>query len=63
MWLQFDHVVPHSRGRSNHQENIVVSCAPCNYGKAEYSLDELGLKDPRHTESLRTSWDGLTRLL
>jgi len=43
-------------------ENVVVSCAPCNYGKQDYMLEELGLLDPRSRPVVRTSWDGLERL-
>jgi len=64
MWMQFDHVVPRSRGGRTDIENVVVSCAPCNYGKGNYMLEELGLLDPRLRPVVRTSsWDGLERLL
>ena len=62
-WMQFDHVVPHSRGGRTDIENVVVTCAPCNYGKGIYMLEELGLIDPRLRPAVRTSWDGLERLL
>jgi 5-methylcytosine-specific restriction endonuclease McrA len=42
-----DHVEPHSRGGRTSPENLVTCCWPCNYGKAEYTLAELGIKDPR----------------
>jgi 5-methylcytosine-specific restriction endonuclease McrA len=42
-----DHVEPHSRGGRTTPENLVTCCWPCNYGKAEYTLAELGLLDPR----------------
>lgn len=63
MWLQFDHVVPHSRGGDSSIKNVVVTCAPCNYGRGERMLEELGLLDPRKTPRHKTSWDGLQRLL
>ncbi len=63
MWLQFDHVVPHSSGGRTEIGNVVVTCAPCNYGKGESMLEELGLIDPRSRPGVRTSWDGLERLL
>ena len=62
MWMQFDHVVPHSRGGRTDIENIVVTCAPCNYGKGNWMLEELGLIDPRLGPVVRTSWDGLERI-
>lgn len=61
MWLQFDHVLPHSRGGGNSVENVVVTCAPCNYGRGDRTLEEVGLIDPRLLPVVRTSWDGLER--
>jgi 5-methylcytosine-specific restriction endonuclease McrA len=63
MWMQFDHILPHSRGGDNTADNVVVTCAPCNYGRAERTLEELGLMDPRQRSPDRTSWDGLERVL
>lgn len=63
MWAQYDHVVPHSDGGTNEIENLVVSCAACNFGKMEYSLDELGLIDPRSHPAVSSQWDGLERLM
>lgn len=62
MWAQYDHVVPHSYGGSNELENLVVSCAACNFGKMEYSLEELGLIDPRNFTIIQSLWDGLERV-
>jgi hypothetical protein len=42
-----DHVEPHSRGGRTTPENRVTCCWPCNYGKSEYTLGELGISDPR----------------
>jgi hypothetical protein len=63
MWLQFDHVLPHSRGGDNSLSNIVVTCAGCNYGRMQYTLEEVGVLDPRLTPPMKTDWDGLQRLL
>lgn len=62
LWAQYDHVVPHSSGGTNDLENLVVTCAACNFGKMSYRLEELGLLDPREFPPIRSSWDGLERL-
>jgi len=62
MWAQYDHVVPHSHGGTNDADNLVVTCAPCNYGKMAYTIEQLGLLDPRLSEPVASSsWDGLER--
>ncbi|MXW85183.1 MAG: hypothetical protein F4103_11515 [Boseongicola sp. SB0673_bin_14] len=53
-------VAHHTAGNRN---DVVVTCAPCNYGKGDYMLEELGLIDPRLRPAVRTSWDGLERML
>lgn len=63
LWLQYDHLLPHARGGGNGIENVVVTCAPCNYGRMNRTLDEVGLTDPRRRRVIRTSWDGLERML
>lgn len=63
LWAQYDHVVPHSWGGTNDVENLVIACAACNFGKMSYSLEELGLEDPRAHDPASTSWDGLERWL
>jgi hypothetical protein len=62
LWAQYDHVVPHSCGGTNELDNLIVTCAPCNFGKMSYRLEELGLLDPRDFEPVRSLWDGLERL-
>lgn len=63
MWAQYDHVLPHSKGGSNALDNIVVTCAPCNFGRMSYILEEVGLSDPRLREPISSKWDGLERIL
>jgi hypothetical protein len=60
MWLQFDHVVPHAKGGTNDTTNLVVTCAPCNFGKANFTVEELGLIDPRNRDVVKSNWNGLT---
>jgi hypothetical protein len=61
LWLQYDHLLPHARGGSNELNNMVVTCAPCNNGRSNLTLEEVGLSDPRLREPIRSGWDGLER--
>jgi 5-methylcytosine-specific restriction endonuclease McrA len=61
MWVQYDHLVPHSSSGTNDLNNIVITCGPCNFGRMHYSLEEVGLIDPRTREPVRSTWDGLER--
>ncbi len=63
MWLQYDHITPHSRGGDNGLENMAITCAPCNFGRADYTLEELGLEHPLSHGPVQSDWDGLNRLL
>ena len=63
LWAQYDHVLPHAYGGTNDLDNLVVSCAACNFGKMSYRLEELGLSDPRERQPVQSQWDGLERLL
>jgi 5-methylcytosine-specific restriction endonuclease McrA len=58
-----DHVVPHASGGDSGPGNLVVSCQPCNYGKGSWTLEELGLLDPRQRPPVAGDWDGLGRIL
>jgi hypothetical protein len=63
MWAQYDHVVPHTLGGRNELDNLVLACAACNFGKMDYSLEELNLEDPRLREPRASTWDGLERVM
>jgi hypothetical protein len=63
LWLQYDHIRPHSRGGVNDLSNVVITCAPCNYGRGSHMPAEVGLLDPRERPPVRSSWDGLERVL
>jgi hypothetical protein len=63
MWAQYDHILPRSRGGNDELNNIVITCAPCNYGRGDYTLAEAGLIDPRARDPIQSPWDGLERLL
>ncbi|MCX6971643.1 MAG: HNH endonuclease [Verrucomicrobia bacterium] len=55
------HLLPHARGGTNDLENIVITCAPCNYARMNHTLEEVGLIDPRTREPIKSTWDGLER--
>ena len=61
LWLTYDHLLPHSRGGSSELDNVVVACQPCNCGRSERTLEEVGLTDPRLRDPIRSTWDGLER--
>jgi len=63
MWVQYDHMVPHARGGTNDLNNMVITCAACNFGRMNYLAAEVGLSDPRLRQPFRTKWDGLERFL
>ena len=58
-----DHVDPHAHGGSSESENLVVACQPCNYGKGNWFIQQLGLSDPRLRPPQVDYWDGLRRVL
>lgn len=61
MWLQYDHLLPHARGGNNSLENVVITCAPCNFGRMNYTLREVGLLAPANRLPTESAWDGLER--
>jgi len=63
MWLQYDHVLPHARGGNNDVENVVITCASCNYGRCDSLVEEVGLESPFAHEPIKSTWDGLERVL
>ena len=54
-----DQVEPWSRGGATDLGNLVASCWPCNFGKMAYTVEELGISDPRSRPSVADGWNGL----
>jgi 5-methylcytosine-specific restriction endonuclease McrA len=54
-----DHIVPHRTGGQTTLENLVSACPTCNYGKSWYTVEELGIEDPRSHPPVEDDWDGL----
>jgi 5-methylcytosine-specific restriction endonuclease McrA len=63
MWLQFDHLVPHARGGGNEPTNVVITCAPCNYGRFNFTIEELDLENPFNRNPAPSTWNGLIDFL
>lgn len=63
MWLQYDHLLPHARGGTNDLGNMLVACAACNFGRMNFTLEEVGFASPEAPTAIPSSWDGLERLL
>jgi hypothetical protein len=61
MWLRYDHIIPHSRGGATDLDNMVITCGPCNFGRMEYTLEEVGILDPRDRPPVASNWGGLER--
>ncbi|WP_295430564.1 HNH endonuclease [uncultured Thiodictyon sp.] len=59
MWLQYDHIIPHSRGGSSDISNMLITCAPCNYGRMQYTLEEAQLENPLLHAPRIGPWRGL----
>lgn len=56
-----DHVDPGGRGGSwLDEDNLVTACWPCNTGKADLRLEEVGWTLLSETD-VHSDWDGLTR--
>lgn len=58
-----DHVEPYAAGGLTEIENLVTSCYSCNFGKAGYTLEQLGIEDPRLRPPVADGWLGLTEYL
>lgn len=57
-----DHVLPHSRGGTSEVDNLVAACGPCNFGRNQWTIEEVGFLDPHSVPPVVDRWDGLTRL-
>lgn len=68
MWLQYDHLLPNSRGGDSSLENVVVACAVCNFGRMQATLSEARLLNPLDADPPirwrgHRTWDGLEAFL
>lgn len=62
MAASLDHIVPHSRGGKNEVGNFVTACYCCQFGRGNFTLEEVEFNNPLQRPPVITGWDGLTRL-
>jgi hypothetical protein len=56
-----DHVDPYSSGGDSNMKNLVTTCWGCNFGKLNYSTEDLRINDPRNSpKKVNYLWNGLT---
>jgi 5-methylcytosine-specific restriction endonuclease McrA len=58
-----DHVDAYASGGETLLENLVTSCYSCNFGKSGYTLEQIGIEDPRKRKPNNDGWMGLTEYL
>ena len=59
-----DHVIPKGRLEDpNTEENLVTACWPCQFGKMEFTLEQVGLENPFDRSPISDDWDGLSSLV
>jgi hypothetical protein len=56
-------MVPRALGGRNEADNLVTACVVCNFARDYFTLEQVGLADPRDRPPVLDGWDGLTRLL
>jgi 5-methylcytosine-specific restriction endonuclease McrA len=62
-WPVADHVIPWNKGGRTSLDNLVTSCAPCNYGKDGDTIEQLGLIDPFERPVKKSNWYGFKNII
>ena len=58
-----DHILPWNLGGDSCLTNLVTACFSCNYGKGDFTLEQLGLDDPLSRPPILDDWRGMTEHL
>lgn len=58
-----DHVIPWSLGGRTDESNLVTCCWSCNYGKANFTVEQIGIRDPFNSMVVQDSKNTFERLL
>ena len=59
MAITLDHIKPSAIDADDSDGNLVTCCWGCNFGKYDYTLDELGLARPEQSRGVFDGWHGL----
>jgi hypothetical protein len=62
MAITLDHIKPFAIDADDSDGNLVTCCWGCNFGKYDYTLDELGLARPEQSTGVFDGWHGLRDL-
>lgn len=60
LWPVADHVIPWNLGGRTSLDNLVSSCATCNYGKDGYTLEEIQITNPFLRAVITSEWKGFS---
>lgn len=58
-----DHVIPWSLGGRTDETNLVSSCWSCNYGKANFTVEQIGIRNPFNSMAGQDPENKVERLL
>ncbi len=63
LMASLDHALPRSRGGGNEQSNLLTACWPCQFGRMDWTYDEVQMADPRTgpAHPRLAGWRGLTQ--
>jgi len=56
-------IIPQAKGDKKKQENMAITCGPCNYGRINFLVDEIRLNQPILNKKNDSICDGLERSL
>jgi|JI10StandDraft_1071094.scaffolds.fasta_scaffold272318_2 hypothetical protein len=63
LMASLDHALPRSRGGGNEASNLLTVCWPCQFGRMDWTYEEVQMADPRvcPVHPRLAGWKGLTQ--
>jgi len=63
LMASLDHALPRSRGGGNEPSNLLTACWPCQFGRMDWTYEEVQMADPRTSPAYPrlAGWQGLTQ--